>query len=95
MIIVMLRRLGKILFVATLVGCASAPTSTTTSPSPSSPPEDVVSVAAAVELARSAFTAGCVRTYNERAEKGYFAQCRAAADSYVESEVVGIIRGKR
>lgn len=95
MIIVMLRCLGKFLFMTTLVGCASAPKSMTTAPTPSSPPEDLVSVAAAIELARSAYTAGCVRTYNERAEKGHFAQCRAAADSYVESEVVGIIRGKR
>ena len=56
--------------------------------------EDLVSVHAATELARTAFTAGCVRTWLERGEKGHFAECRQAADKYVEDEVLGIVRGK-
>ncbi|MCB0366017.1 MAG: hypothetical protein H6624_18140 [Bdellovibrionaceae bacterium] len=56
--------------------------------------EDVVSVHAATELARTAFTAGCVRTWIGRGEKGHFAECRQSADKYVEDEVLGIVRGK-
>lgn len=71
-----------------MVGCSSIPKSN------QPPVDDLISVSAAVELARGAFTAGCVRSHNQRSEKGHFADCRAAADTYVDEEVVGIIRGK-
>lgn len=59
------------------------------------PPEaDLISTHAATELARGAYTAGCVRTWVGRGEKGHFAECRRAADKYVDEEITQIVRGK-
>lgn len=53
--------------------------------------EDLISLKAAVELARSAYSAGCVRTYIEQGKKGYFAECRKAADKFVEQDILEIL----
>lgn len=53
--------------------------------------EDLISLKAAVELARSAYGAGCVRTYIEQGKRGYFAECRKAADKFVEQDILEIL----
>lgn len=53
--------------------------------------EDLISLAAAVELARAAYNAGCVRTYNQKGTKGQYGSCLQAANRYIQDEVIHIL----
>lgn len=83
---------SSFLFLGT--GCSSFSKGTTVNELKIGEGEEYVSVKAAVELARSAYSAGCVRTYNERQKKGHYAECLNAANQFIDEDIMPIMRSQ-